>query len=315
MSSAKRVLVTGSAGVIGRQLTADLLASGYDVLGIDRDPMPEGDWSALRYEQGDLTEMDLSVVADFDPEAVFHLAASFERSEESPEYWEVGWRDDVVASHRVIDAVKSARPMLSFVFASSYLVYDPAQYMVDDPATDPRALVETSKIGPRNLCGAGKYYTERELRYIKATSRPDWRIISARIYRSYGRGSRDVISRWVRAGLEGERIEVFNRSNRFDYVFADDVATSLIHLAEAEDAEGVFNVASGSATSIDEVLSHLTSLAIIEPSRIDDLGDAGPHEASMADVSRLREATGRSPSTSLEEGIGQLAAAMGASRV
>lgn len=57
MSSAKRVLVTGPAGVIGRQLTADLLASGHEVLGIDRDTMLERDLSALRYEQDDLTEM------------------------------------------------------------------------------------------------------------------------------------------------------------------------------------------------------------------------------------------------------------------
>ena len=315
MGSHRRTFITGSAGVIGRQLTADLLKSGHDVLAIDREPMPDGDWSSLRFEQGDLSEMDLSLVVDFDPGTVFHLAASFERSEESPEYWGVGWRDDVVASHRVLDAVKSASPNLSFVFASSYLVYDPAQYMLEDPDTERGALDERSRIGPRNLCGAGKYYTERELSYIKATSRPDWRIISARIYRSYGRGSRDVISRWVRAGLDGGRIEVFNRANRFDYVYADDVASSLIHLAEAADAEGVFNVASGTATSIDEVLSLLTSMGIVEPSKIDDLGDTGLHEASIADVSRLREATGWTPSTPLEAGIRQLAAAMDPSSV
>jgi len=119
-----RALVTGAAGVIGRQLTMRLLNDGYDVMGIDRQPMPESDWGKLEFIKGDLSELDLSEAEKFQPETVFHLAASFERSEESPEYWEIGWRDDVVASHRVIGSLARSAHTKTFVFASSYLTYE-----------------------------------------------------------------------------------------------------------------------------------------------------------------------------------------------
>jgi nucleoside-diphosphate-sugar epimerase len=307
MTGQHRILITGSAGVIGRQLTSRLLGPGAVVLGIDREPMPLGDWNGLHFERGDLSEMDLDLIAEFSPTIVYHLAASFERSEETPEYWSVGWRDDVVAAHRVIDVVTKQGVAHTFVFASSYLVYDPSQYMVDDPELGPIAIDERAPIAPRNLCGAGKYYTERELRYVQRTIRPDLRVVNARIFRVFGRGSRDVISRWIRAGLSDEPIEVFNRLNRFDYVFADDVAEALERLGGDPGATGVYNIGSGMASTIDDVLSCLTAAGIIASEKILDTGDTAPYEASLANVGRLRGQLGWSPSTSLDRGIGSIA--------
>src|SRR5690606_19132898 len=161
----------------------------------------------LRFIQGDLSQMDLSLIADFAPQTVFHLAASFERSEESPGYWQVGWRDDVVASHRVIDAIRGCAETARFVFASSYLVYAPSSYFVHSADVEPVRLVENMSVSPRNLCGAGKYYTERELRFIRQAGRSDLSVVNARIFRVYGRGSQDVISRWIRTALSGGSIE------------------------------------------------------------------------------------------------------------
>jgi len=300
--SSKRVLVTGAAGVIGRQLTSKLLESGAEVLSVDREPMPPGNWVDLHHEQADLSEMDLEVLTNFAPTAVFHLAASFERSEESAAYWSVGWRDDVVASHRVIGALARQTEVETFVFASSYLVYDPLSYLVKDSRTMPVAVDESTQVAPRNLCGAGKYYTERELRYVGHTSQPDLRVVNARIFRVFGRGSRDVISRWVRAGIADQPIEVFNRSNRFDYLFADDVAETLVRLEGDSGASGIYNVGSGRATSIDRVLAVMAQQGIA-PQRISDTGETAPFEASVADISRLRAQIGWTPDTTLEEGI------------
>lgn len=302
-----RALVTGAAGVIGRQLTQQLAHRDVELLTIDREAMPSGFGSLSRHVEGDLSTMDLDCVVDFDPQQVFHLAASFERTTESPEYWDIGWRDDVVASHRVISTAVECPSLAVFVFASSYLVYDERVYLVNEPPAAAVPLHETAAVGPRNLCGAGKYYTEGELRYTAAVRRPDLRVCNARIYRVYGQGSRDVVSRWVRALIAGEQIDVFNAASIFDYVYAGDVAEGLARLASAADASGEFNVASGRGTRISHIVAALEAAGLKTNGQIVEAADQAPYEASLADVSRLHSALGWVPPTDIETGVRRLA--------
>lgn len=301
-----RAVVTGAAGVIGRQLTRMLADRGVELLTIDRDPMPTGFEGLSRHVRDDLSTMDMDPVTAFDPHQLFHLAASFERTTESPEYWDIGWRDDVIASHRVVSAATACPSLVVFMFASSYLAYDENQYLHDDPTGTVVPIPETAAIDPRNLCGAGKYYTERELRYTVTVRRPDLRVCSARIYRVYGQGSRDVVSRWVRALLAGEPIQVFNTANVFDYIYASDVSEALARLAASPAASGIVNVGTGRGTCISDVVAALKSAGLDTAGRVNTAADQPPYEASVADVSRLREMLGWSPTTDIETGIRQL---------
>ncbi|HOK55335.1 MAG TPA: NAD-dependent epimerase/dehydratase family protein, partial [Armatimonadota bacterium] len=191
----------------------------------------------------------------------------------------------------------------TFVFASSYLVYDPRLYYGNQGIY---YLKETDAIAPRNLVGLAKYFTERELEFIQKT-KSKYRTISARIYRVYGRGSRDVISRFIRAGLQGEPVEVWGTKSRFDYIFADDVAEGLIRLAESDAAQGIINLGSGVARSIDDVLNilqaELSDLQVVQGRQSDD-----PLEASCADMSLFYKITGWLPGTSLKDGISEIIA-------
>ena len=161
-------------------------------------------------------------------------------------------------------------------------------------------LREDDLLEARNITGAAKYYAEKELDFIREYCNPSLRTIYARIYRVYGRGSNDVISRWIRASLAGERVQVYNRQNRFDYIFAGDVAEGLLRLAENPRAQGVVNLGSGKARSVQEVLRIIDSLSGLEEQY---LGETECFEASCADISKLRALTGWVPPTDLETGI------------
>lgn len=297
------MVITGSAGVIGRELLARLTSVAATILSIDREPLTQMNCRKTRHLRLNLDRDDLDRIRTFGPEVAIHLAASFERSTETPRFWDVSWRDDVLASHRFIEAIKDLQSLETFVFASSYLVYSPALYMFSAPRDRAIPLKEDDAIAPRNLCGAAKYYTERELDFVKTVVNPTLRVVNARIYRVYGPSSRDIISRWVRAGLKGERIDVYNSQNRFDFIYAGDVAEALLRLATSPVAEGSVNVGTGEAQAVADVLETMKSLGLFKQSEIVDLCVQGLFEASCADTRRLEQLTGWKPPARITEGI------------
>lgn len=299
----KRVIVTGGAGVIGNELVERLAGMGANVGCFDIVPRPQRLLPEVEYYQRDLSELDSSEFTAFNPEVMFHLAATFERTAESPEFWEGSFKNNVFLSHQVIDAAKSCRHLERFIFASSYLVYSPNLYLFPLPQSNPIKLKEDSLINPRNLCGAAKYYSEKELEYLSNFPEHDFTPILARIFRVYGCGSRDVISRWVRAALSGQDIKVYNKQNRFDFIFAKDVAEGLLRFAQSPDAGGPVNLGSGVTWSIQDILNLLIECVPMAQLRIQDLDIREPLEASCADLARLKLLTGWVPSTDLEKGV------------
>ena len=300
----KRVLVTGGAGVIGRELLDRLVQSDAQILSVDRLPLPDRMDNGIGHRQIDLADGDLDFIGAFRPQVVFHLAASFERSRETTDFWPINWRDNLLASHRVIDAVAREGDLETLVFASSYLVYSTSLYLSDrHPAKKPTALGEDRPLSPRNLCGAAKLYTEGELAFLPTAMRRPVRTVSARIFRVYGRGSRDVISRWTRAALRREPLNVYHPENRFDYVYAGDVAEGLLRLGTATRAHGPVNLATGHASRIQEVLDTLQGFAPPGTLRVHTRRIDEPFEASCANVDKLRQLTRWSPGTPLKQGM------------
>jgi nucleoside-diphosphate-sugar epimerase len=303
----QRVVVTGGAGVIARELLEQLSAAGAQVLSIDRLPLPSDAPPRVEHLQADLADADLGPIARYAPRHILHLAATFERSVESPEFWEQNWTDNVVVTHRLAELAGRIGGVDSFVFASSYLVYDQAQYSTPAPPTASVALSETSRLGSRNLCGAAKLYGEAELRFARDVQGASFRTVFARIFRVYGRGSRDVVSRWVRAALDGEPVEVYHAENRFDYVFSGDVAEGLLRMAASPDASGVINLGSGSSRPVESVIEAVERATGTRLSATHRDAEE-PYEASGADTTRLRTVLDWAPPTALEAGVERLVA-------
>jgi nucleoside-diphosphate-sugar epimerase len=209
-----KILVTGSSGTIGRELLCLLKDTG-DILAIDR-VEPEERLDGIRYYTDDICTVH-KMINEFNPDIVYHLAASFERVKETPEFYIVNKHDNLDAFHCVLE---NTHPQV-FVYPSSYLVYriDENGYLHSD-------------IQPRNLIGSVKYYCERELEYYQKTHWRDTQIIIGRIYRSYGCGSRDVISRWIRSLLRDKPIELYGENTVLSYIYAADVALALSKLVE-----------------------------------------------------------------------------------
>jgi carbamoyl-phosphate synthase large subunit len=301
MLEGKRVFVSGGNGVIGNALVDRLYLQGAVILVGDLKPRP-AHWSQkILYRQGDLNYITRSELDTFEPEYFFHLAATFERSKETYEFWDENRWHNVRLSTHLMSILKESRSLKKVIFASSYLVYDKKLYTFDSPAREAIALKESDPISPRNLTGAAKLNHEVELRFIEEFRKNQYSVVSARIFRSYGRYSRDIIARWVRALLSNEEIVVYRKEGLFDYVFAEDVAEGLLQLANSPEASGIVNLGRGRARRVSDVVAvlrqHFPTMKYREEEQ--DI----PYEASEADMSRFTQMTGWKPTQDIETTI------------
>jgi carbamoyl-phosphate synthase large subunit len=300
----KRVFVSGGAGVIGREIVPKLANMGAIVLVGDLKSRPKEFPAEVKYRQGDLNAISSLELETFKPEIFIHLAATFERSTESKEFWGENFWHNVKLSHYLMTQIKECSSLRRVVFASSYLIYNPSLYQFDKPQHQPTKLKESDPIQPRNLTGMAKLSHEIELGFLDQFYSKEFTTVCARIFRGYGRNSRDVISRWIRLLLDEEPIKVYAPEGIFDYIYARDTAEGLIRLAMSGDVGAIINLGTGRSRSVGDVISILKQHFPRMRKEVEDIDL--PFEASQADISLLKNKIGWSPEYDLELAIPEM---------
>jgi carbamoyl-phosphate synthase large subunit len=297
----KRIFISGGAGVIGRELVPKLHSAGAVLLVGDLKPRPTEFHPDVQYRQGDLNYITAEETELFKPDVFIHLAATFERSTETYEFWEENFWHNVRLSHYLMTLLKDSTSLKRVVFPSSYLIYNPEQYSFDKPQDRAVRLKESDRVSPRNLTGGAKLIHENELNFLRTFKGEQFSSVSLRIFRGYGRGSRCVISRWVRALIKGETIKVYRKEGLFDYIFAGDVAHGIIKVLDHPELTGIANLGNDNARRVEEVVAILQTH--FPDMRVEEGNSDIPYEASQANMDLFREKTGWIPQMQLEETI------------
>ena len=294
----KRVFISGGNGVIGNALVNSIYKEGAIIFVGDLKARPLNWPKDIFYWQGDLNYITKEELDNFKPEFFFRLAATFERSEETYEFWQENYHHNIHLSNHLMSLLKEGEHLKKVIFASSYLIYDSKLYSFSNSAEKAYRLKESDPIYPRNLTGAAKLNHEIELRFLEKFKHDKYQTISARIFRSYGKNSRDIISRWIRSLLKNEPLTVFKKEGLFDYIYAEDVAEGLIRLAANPIAKGIYNLGMDNARRVEEVLTvlkkHFPDLKYTEEqSNI-------LYEASQANMDHYFETVGWKPQQQIE---------------
>ncbi len=154
-SCARRVLVTGGAGYIGSHVVLALGEAGYQVLTYDN--LSTGNRDAVLHGElvvGDLADKPLlaQTIADFQPDAVMHFAASIEVGESVNKPLKY-YRNNSVHALNLLEAVREAG-VNRLIFSSTAAVYG-------NPLELP--VTEDTLLAPINPYGASKMMSERFL--------------------------------------------------------------------------------------------------------------------------------------------------------
>jgi len=300
----KKFFVSGGAGVIGLELVPILLKQGHQVIVGDLKNRPLSFPKEVIYIQGDLNDLNKHDLENFAPEIFIHLAATFERSTESYEFWKENFKHNVLLSHHLMSLMKEQKTLERVVFASSYLIYDPNLYQFNEPSINATYLNEDCQVQPRNLTGMAKFSHEMELNFLEKFKSNQFSSVCVRIFRGYGLNSRCVISRWVRSLLNEEEIQIFRPEGLFDYIFARDTAEGLVKIAFCDSLSGIVNLGTGRPRKVKDVID---ILRLYFPNmKYKEVESDILYEASAADMTKLKEHINWSPVLDLENTIPEI---------
>lgn len=294
LCAAMRVLVTGSQGFVGKRLTPRLEAAGHGVLGFDQDTVDVTEFEAVA-----------TVVREFVPEAVVHLAAVAFVPDASRDP-DLAQRVNVGGTRSVIRALESHAAQ-----ARLLLVGSGDQYPALEPGAPP--LTESAALDPKGAYATSKAAAE-ELGHKAAERGLD--VVRIRAFNHTGPGQAPLfvapdfarqLAR-IEAGSQREPMRVGNLASVRDFLHVDDVIDAYIRLLDPEVPADVYNVASGRATRIGELLESLANLAGIQPQVEADQNRWRPADSRVGDPRRLEEATGWRARRPLDETLSELLA-------
>lgn len=300
-----RIVVTGGAGFVGRQLVRTL-AEHAEVLVADRLRYGMPDWLATPPDGVRLSQVDIrdagairDVIGEFAPDAVVHLAAIHyipECDADPP----LAVSTNVTGTVNVLAA---CAPGTRFVFASSGAVYEP------DEA--PHRELESS-LKPADIYGITKLQGEAYVRAYAAGHGLSCGIV--RLFNVIGPGETNphllpAIIAQLRDGATS--IGLGNTWPKRDYIDVRDAAGGFAAVALGtnrpdENCE-VVNLGSGQQYSVDDILERMRSVLglTIEVRQDPRRMRAVDRPYLGADISRIAEIFGWSPAHSLDSTLEQ----------
>ncbi|MDD5747678.1 MAG: GDP-mannose 4,6-dehydratase [Actinomycetota bacterium] len=298
----KRVLITGADGFVAFHLIDEIerfWESEIKGIGLRGKPLSES--KKLGYRVLDITQYAevLEFLRDYQPDAIFHLAAlaSVAGSWANPVET---YRVNIFGQLNLLEALRELGIKTSIHIACSSEEYGMAEGM---PVGEDFPLRPTSHYAVSKVC-----QEMLGLMYERVFS---WRVIVTRSFNQAGPAqSVDfVVSAFakqiaeIEAGIKEPVIKVGNLKARRDFTDVRDTVRALRLLMEKGRGGVVYNVCSESAVQIDDILRTLLGMAKLEIKVEEDPERARPSDIPvvLGDARRIREETGWKPEIPLEK--------------
>jgi len=303
-----RVLVTGADGFVGRCLVQRLVETGHEVTAACRPADNLERWvnqrwgGRVRLVSFELTDAAGIRAALADPhDAVVHLAAvaSVREARDDPGR---AWVINAAGTARLLDALISLRdlggadPVVLIVSSAEVYGAGPARPRVESDPPRPQSPYAASKVGS-------------EIAALEARRRANLRVIVARPFTHTGPGQRPpyVVPAFIerllaaRAGGNG-RVPTGNLAPVRDLLDVRDVVEAYVALLARGEPGETYNIARGEGITLAELFQRIAGLlgVAVEPFPDPSLVRSLDIPYLVGDASKLKAATGWSPTITLE---------------
>jgi GDP-4-dehydro-6-deoxy-D-mannose reductase len=259
----KRVLVTGSGGFVGQNLSEMLHADGFEVLGVDRRETPAARFA--RTFAADLCDQQAveALLVDTRPDRIVHLAAqsSAGRSFAEPHGT---IRTNVLPVLHTLEYLRTnpglRTRLLAVGSAEVYGRVDGRELpLVESRLPNPLSPYALSKLLQEQCCS-------------QYASLYDVDVVMTRSFNHTGAGQTDtyVLSSFakqvaeIKAGRRDAKVRVGNVDVRRDFTDVHDVCRAYTLLLDRGRRGSIYNVCSGVSHSLRELLEKLAALAGVD---------------------------------------------------
>ncbi|MDA9374040.1 NAD-dependent epimerase/dehydratase family protein [bacterium] len=289
-----KVLVTGGAGFIGREVVFNLIKRGYAVTVLDKAEKPS-DFKLVKYIKGDIQNAAKCVMAAAGQDFVIHLAAK-PRIPESFIDPDSYYDNNVTGTKNVLTAA-AAVGVRKFIYASSSSIY----------GNNPAPHKPYHKPDPLNYYAMTKLFGEHLCKQYKNMFDLNYNVL--RFFTVYGPeqpGCDDkglMIAKFLRLAKEGQPLTVHGDGEyKRDYIHVSDIAEGIIASMESKVRNEVFNLGTGTNISVNSVVDLLRT---VYPGLTVELCDKPKGYASetLADISKAKKLLGWEPKVNQISGI------------
>ena len=301
-------LITGISGFVGRHLTRHLLARGYDVHGTiiaDTDRLPQYVEAGLNLYKLDLTDPARvhQLITDLKPDHIFHLAAQafVPRSLQDP--WET-LGNNIRAQLNILEAVARSELSTRTLVVSSGEVYGRVR-------PDQMPIGEDQLLSPTNPYSVSK--VAQDMLGLQYSISHGLDVIRVRPFNHIGTGQSEhfVAPAFakqiaeIEAGHKAPVVRVGNLVAQRDFTDVRDVIRAYEFLIQSGESGEVYNIGSGEAHSIQELLDTLLSMSNKQVRVEIDPARNRPVDVPIiiCDASRLRATTGWVPEYTFKQSL------------
>lgn len=294
------IIVTGGAGFIGSHIVDFLVSEGQDVVVLDDLSAGEREYvnKKAKFYKVDLNDAGLEKIFQEEKiDVVVHQAAqvSVRKSLSDPIL------DAEVNIRGTINLLECCRGKVEkFIYASSGgAVYGEPRYLPVD---------EEHPINPLSPYGISKYIAEKYLQVYKELYGLDYVALRyGNVYgqRQSGEGEAGVVAIFANKMLRSERPTINGDGTQTrDFVYVSDVARA--NLLAVEKGSGVYNIATGKETSINEIFGMIKKIlnANVKPGHAPPI--RGEVRRIYLNVEKAKRKLGWMPEVSIEDGIKKL---------
>jgi len=247
-----KALVTGGYGFIGSHLVKRLIDLGWDVTVFDNlskgqaNSLPSvKDSGRVRLVVGDLLDARAIQDALIDRGLVFHLAANPE-VRLGYKNTEVDFRQNIVATYNLLEAMRNSPLARSLVFTSTSTIYGDAGKVPTPEDYGP--------LMPVSLYGASKLACEALVSGYSSLF--GFRAVIYRFANVVGPGGHGVVKDFVhKLQANKHELEVLGDGTQTkSYIYVDDCVGAMLHgLEQSVERVSVFNIGSEDQTSVREI--------------------------------------------------------------
>ena len=289
----KRYLITGSTGYIGSRLMDRLAGQPETMLyGLTRND--EANTPERLQLKADLVIDEIEhLLRQARPDVIFHAVGA------SPL---ASFQDQMLAhvegTRRLMQAIADTEQKPHVIIVGSAAEYGLRLEAVNEDA-------QPQPEGDYGVCKIAQHYIARSF-----ARRYDIPVTCARVFNVYGETAPGLVVASLASQVASIQqgappvIEAQNLASARDFIHVDDVVEALLALSEQTPAKGgeTFNVASGVATRVKQVLELLLKEAAIEDVEVHANGPQ-TSDVSRADISRIYKHAGWRPRITLPEGM------------